>query len=122
MIPLKARGKIQNIFETKVVRVTKDLSKVDTYTYFLDESPFGELNIKGGGFLSTKKKENISENGIPGVFGILDLGHLEEGDIVSINPNGRIWTLFRINSFNNSLFVTERCNSNCLIVKFLDTQ
>ena len=43
------------------------------------------------------------------------LDHLAEGDIVAVHPSGRIDTLFRIASPNNSLFVTERCNSRCLM-------
>ncbi|MFL5384728.1 MAG: His-Xaa-Ser system radical SAM maturase HxsC [Longimicrobiaceae bacterium] len=43
------------------------------------------------------------------------LEDLEEGDIVALHPSGRIDTLFRIASPNNGLFVTERCNSRCLM-------
>jgi His-Xaa-Ser system radical SAM maturase HxsC len=43
------------------------------------------------------------------------LDHLAAGDIVAVHPSGRIDTLFRVASPNNSLFVTERCNSRCLM-------
>lgn len=38
-----------------------------------------------------------------------------EGDIVHVNRNGKLDILFRIKSHNNSLFFTDRCNSNCLM-------
>lgn len=43
------------------------------------------------------------------------LDHLEQGDIVHIDTNGSIHTLFRNNSPHNALFITDRCNSNCLM-------
>jgi His-Xaa-Ser system radical SAM maturase HxsC len=43
------------------------------------------------------------------------LDHLAAGDVVAVHPSGRVDTLFRVASPNNSLFVTERCNSRCLM-------
>jgi His-Xaa-Ser system radical SAM maturase HxsC len=40
---------------------------------------------------------------------------LNEGDIVHIKKGGKLDILFRIKSYNNSLFFTDRCNSNCLM-------
>jgi His-Xaa-Ser system radical SAM maturase HxsC len=49
------------------------------------------------------------------VYSIGTLSHLSEDDIVVIHPNGHINTLYRVNSFQNFLLFTERCNSNCLM-------
>jgi len=54
-------------------------------------------------------------NNIPVLAGIKSLDHLFEGDIVSVDAEGNLRTLYRVNSFHNILFVTERCNSNCLM-------
>lgn len=44
------------------------------------------------------------------------LSHLAEDDIVLVDgTTGRVRTLFRKASPHNALFVTERCNSNCLM-------
>lgn len=51
----------------------------------------------------------------PGVEALGSLEHLGAGDIVAVHPSGRVDTLFRTSSPNNSLFVTERCNSRCLM-------
>ncbi|WP_229717782.1 His-Xaa-Ser system radical SAM maturase HxsC [Parapedobacter defluvii] len=37
------------------------------------------------------------------------------GDILLISPNGTISSLFREQSAHNTLFITDRCNSNCLM-------
>lgn len=116
MIPLKTRGKPHNIARTFVGKVSRDLGSLDNNTFYLNESlnEIPEFNFPLG-FLSLSKKENTLQKDALGVYNILDLGHLDEGDIIAVNPSGMIRTLFRINSFNNSLFVTERCNSNCLM-------
>lgn len=49
------------------------------------------------------------------IVGIATLEYLEEGDIIYIDTNGSIHTLFRKNSHHNALFITDRCNSNCLM-------
>ncbi len=52
---------------------------------------------------------------IPTVSGLHDVTHLHRNDIVLIRSTGDVNTLFRENSHHNSLFVTDRCNSNCLM-------
>jgi His-Xaa-Ser system radical SAM maturase HxsC len=51
----------------------------------------------------------------PSVYGIPDFSHLLDGDIVLVNTDGVINTLYRVNSHQNFLLITERCNSNCLM-------
>jgi His-Xaa-Ser system radical SAM maturase HxsC len=44
------------------------------------------------------------------------LSYLETGDIVRVIPRtGEIVTLYRKASSSNSIFMTERCNSNCIM-------
>lgn len=40
---------------------------------------------------------------------------ISTGDILAIHPSGRVDTLFRADSLDNALFVTEQCNSHCLM-------
>ncbi|MBK7832992.1 MAG: His-Xaa-Ser system radical SAM maturase HxsC [Gemmatimonadetes bacterium] len=40
---------------------------------------------------------------------------LENGDVVALHPSGRVDTQFRGASQHNSLFVTEQCNSYCVM-------
>lgn len=45
-----------------------------------------------------------------------DLSHVEPGDLVLVDSaRGRVRTLFRNASPHNALFLTDRCNSNCLM-------
>jgi hypothetical protein len=52
--------------------------------------------------------------GIPLIAGC-DTAHQDHGDVVALNPSGRVRTLYRRRSASNSLFATERCNSFCLM-------
>ncbi|MGJ5814513.1 His-Xaa-Ser system radical SAM maturase HxsC [Paludibaculum fermentans] len=52
---------------------------------------------------------------IPIVHGLRDIDHLDHGDIVLLDGRGEVRTLFRPASIHNTLFLTERCNSNCLM-------
>ncbi|TMI63765.1 MAG: His-Xaa-Ser system radical SAM maturase HxsC [Bacteroidetes bacterium] len=49
------------------------------------------------------------------VFNIPSLSDLASADILLISPDGSVNTLFRQKSTHNSLFITDRCNSNCLM-------
>ncbi len=44
------------------------------------------------------------------------LHHLSEGDIIRISPrSGELWVMYRRGSASNSMLLTERCNSYCLM-------
>ncbi len=43
------------------------------------------------------------------------LHHLADGDVVALNPNGYVRTLYRRGSPHNAIFATDRCNSWCLM-------
>lgn len=45
-----------------------------------------------------------------------ELSHLSEGDIIRINPRrGELWVMYRRQSRFNSMLLTERCNSWCVM-------
>lgn len=116
MIPLKTRGKPFNFEKVIIAKVDRDQNRLDENTFYLHEANFGLPDFPTPwGILSTAKAEENVLDGVPGVYNIMDLGHLDNGDIIAVYPDGIIGTLFRIHSPNNSLFVTERCNSNCLM-------
>ena len=53
---------------------------------------------------------------LPVVHSVRDIDHLHEGYIVVMQPKtGFVRTLHRPESVHNTLFMTERCNSNCLM-------
>lgn len=96
----------------KVGRVTRDLNSLDDNTFFLDEKNEVVQQNNFLGVLSTAK--DITSDNVK-VFNVPSLEHLSDGDIVAIHQDGRISTLYRINSHHNTLLATERCNSNCLM-------
>lgn len=53
---------------------------------------------------------------VPIIYRTRDIDHLKTGDIVVLEPgSGFVRSLYRPADKHNSLFVTERCNSNCLM-------
>lgn len=107
MIQLKTKGTPNNIASTIVAEVmsANDPSKVICYSQEVND------NI----LLTVEHIEPYAKNKLKIVFAIPSLNHLEKGDIVLINSKGSIYTLFRLKSPHNSLFITDRCNSNCLM-------
>lgn len=104
MIELKTRGEAKNISDTIVAKIVSK-SASGTLICF---SP--ELNES---LVLTIEKETVTEHKTVSVLPFLD--HLEKEDIVMVSPNGIVYTLFRDKSPHNSLFITDRCNSNCLM-------
>jgi His-Xaa-Ser system radical SAM maturase HxsC len=55
-------------------------------------------------------------SGVPYVHRLRDSDHLRDGDIVVLEGNGGVVrSLYRPYELHHHLFVTERCNSNCLM-------
>lgn len=109
---LKVKGRQFDVTAPIIGRVTRSL-----------EDQEAEILISKAGFSRNWYgfKAILSETGIstsleiPIVHSIKNLDHLEEGDIVIINTDGVVNTIYRINSNHNFLLFTERCNSNCLM-------
>lgn len=112
--PLHARLLFTADVEPSVVRVT---TKVDEF-----RSPTRALIVKTcdrplppgyGAYLSFTPSESVS----PPIYAMPpELSYLEDGDVIRINPRrGHVWVMYRRRSPSNSLLVTERCNSWCVM-------
>lgn len=111
---LKTKGISSNIISPIVGRVTRMPSNNDGVSILLVDDDAGVNYFdRYSGVLSSLGYRELGN--IPQVHSIPDLNHLSEGDIVVINSDGVINTLYRVNSNHNSILVTERCNSNCLM-------
>jgi sulfatase maturation enzyme AslB (radical SAM superfamily) len=50
-----------------------------------------------------------------GISGVTSLGYLNIGDVVALHPSGVVQVLYRRTSHHNTLLLTERCNSLCVM-------
>lgn len=51
----------------------------------------------------------------PLAYGLRHLDYLDDGDVVAVDPNGFVRTLYRRASPHNFILITEQCNSLCLM-------
>jgi hypothetical protein len=109
---LKTKGSPYDIDTPIIGRVTR-IPENQEYEVFISEDLFTKNWYKFKAVLSTIKI--ISSLEIPIIHSIKSLDHLNEGDIIIINTDGIVNTIYRANSNHNFLLFTERCNSNCLM-------
>lgn len=116
---LRTKGTAHNLDTFQVLKVTRFKQKAydDNYCLLIDMNETGlsdnldsELTI-----ISTNKlDDNNCFNG-QCIHSVKSLDHISEDDIVYIGTDGNLRTLYRKNSHQNYLLLTERCNSNCLM-------
>lgn len=112
---LRTKGIAKNISESIVGKITRDPFNSDENTLLIcgDEMPSEISN----NFLAVLTKQEFLKTSFNSsiITNVPTFEHLQEGDIVTANNDGNINTLYRVNSFHNTIFATERCNSNCLM-------
>lgn len=113
MIPLIVKGnpvEIGNPIIGVYMRSTRDINS----GYILSSSDCLDvvcrLQLK-----NTASSDPFVPSVTPVVKNINTLSHIEDGDIICVDPSGLVSTLFRVKSEHNALFITDRCNSNCLM-------
>ncbi len=109
-----ARGFKEPIVARVVTRpVPADLRK---HSVFVAASLGVHEDLAGYAAIIVQEPADTSANSIPLVHSVRHIDHLRSGHIVVLEPlNGAVRTLFRPESRHNTLFATERCNSNCLM-------
>jgi His-Xaa-Ser system radical SAM maturase HxsC len=83
----------------------------------VDEDFSGYLAALSGEELGSESLDRYPGlKNLPGVHTTPHVDHLREGDVVILRPKqGHVRTLYRRASPNNALFITERCNSDCVM-------
>lgn len=108
------------VLEGKAININKPIVGVITKSavpYFYRKNKIlilNEDNEYGFGYsccLSQKKPQVNSSL----VHSIEEIGALNEGDIVLVTPGGRIAIMYSGGSEDFTLFVTNRCNSSCIM-------
>lgn len=111
---LRVKGNPKHINTPLIGKVTRNPNLLDSNTFFISEDSKISSNLKECvGVLSNTIIDNDLD--LPSVENVPTFVDLAEGDIIVANPDGNINTLYRVNANHNTLFVTERCNSNCLM-------
>lgn len=104
-----------NLIERGLFVFTKrsDLPKIIKKKYALLIDDYSDYREGYGAYISIDKAQNY---GIPNHFRLpIEMSYLAEGDIIRIEPNGRINSLFRRKSLHNTIMLTEQCNHYCLM-------
>jgi His-Xaa-Ser system radical SAM maturase HxsC len=112
---LKTKGISSQINEPIVAKVTRNHLSEEPNQVLISENEAPSANLSNFKAVLTQKDINSCRVNKPSVYSVKTFEHLDEGDIIVVNPDGIINTLYRVKSDHNFLLVTERCNSNCLM-------
>lgn len=80
-----------------------------------------DLRLRTAGYTGVITSENHSYGTLrkpkktPLCHSVTELDYLNEGDIVSLENDGRINVLYNKESIHNAILVTEECNVNCIM-------
>lgn len=105
----------QSIVGTLTLKnLSPELRKSKIRLFTGDQMPEADLVCGYQAVLSVQ--EISSSSSIPRIERLRDFDHFREGDIIVIEPkSGFVRSLYRPAEKHHTLFVTERCNSNCLM-------
>jgi His-Xaa-Ser system radical SAM maturase HxsC len=116
---LTTTGVAQN-FENSIVGIiaTQELppdQRARSIRFVAPNEPAGDEDLIGYKALLCRD-ELKSDTGIPFIHRLRETNHLRDGDIVVLEGHtGLVRSLYRPYELHHHLFVTERCNSNCLM-------
>jgi len=72
-------------------------------------------NVPKGYLAVITSNNNISKGSSSYIESVENISELHDNDIVTIEPDGKVSIVYDINSYHNAIFITERCNSNCIM-------
>ena len=104
---LKTKGYSHLIESPIVAKVSRTpLSDESPYIFVSPDNMILDNVENSEAILTSLSKESAID--YPSVYGIPSFSHLEDGDIVLINTDGVINSLYRVNSNQNFLLITKR--------------
>jgi His-Xaa-Ser system radical SAM maturase HxsC len=113
---LKTRGKSLNVDTPVVGKITRNGFSIEPNQILIAENYIEVAYIEHfNAVLTNLELLGHDYDGRSVVYGVKTFDHLSEGDIVAITSDGLIQTIYRVNSHQNFILATERCNSNCLM-------
>lgn len=111
---LHETARVRGIEQTLIGRVARTPSTGDRADAWL-LAERGLLPCDSAGYLGVLAIGDPPETGGPVVWGLRQLDYLDDGDVVAVDPNGFVRTLYRRASAHNFILVTDQCNSLCLM-------
>jgi His-Xaa-Ser system radical SAM maturase HxsC len=112
---LRENARVANVDRTLLGRVARTplaAGRADSWL-LLDE---GARPDGADGYLGILCLGDVpSRTDVPTASGLRQLGYLDDGDVVAVDPNGFVRTLYRRTSPHNFILVTDQCNSYCLM-------
>lgn len=111
---LKTKGQGRYLTQPIVGKITRNQHSSGKNEILICEDYFLPEKHQFSAMLTNLRIPDL-KYGQPFVQEVRSLNHLSEGDVVVINSDGVVNTLYRVNSHQNFILVTERCNSNCLM-------
>jgi His-Xaa-Ser system radical SAM maturase HxsC len=115
MIPLSTHGKTENIRSLIIGKITHTPLARDQrgdYVLAVDNTSTG---FDSEGYAAVLSQARATRPLTSPLVHDLPVAHFSDGDVVSIDARGYVRTVYRPASHYNSLFVTDRCNSYCLM-------
>lgn len=113
--PLHGKLDRASDLEPFVVKLTRDLHAIDTHSKaFLACEP----RERPPGFAAVFYAPTVARAApADGIFTLpTELAYLDEGDILLVTPrNAGLWVMYRRQSAFNTILLTERCNSWCVM-------
>lgn len=111
---LHETARVRGIEQTLIGRVARTPSTGDRADAWL-LAERGLLPCDSAGYLGVLAIGDPPETGGPVAWGLRQLDYLDDGDVVAVDPNGFVRTLYRRASAHNFILVTDQCNSLCLM-------
>jgi len=112
---LHESARVANVDRLLIGRVARTPAPCDrANTWLLSEH--GALPCHPDGYLGVLAVgEPPPVAGIPIAHGLSQLAYIDDGDVVAVDANGLVRTLYRRTSRHNFILVTDQCNSLCLM-------
>ena len=111
------KGKTNLVSNAIVGKITRDSENANNKILIIDDINNYEQDKQPLAFLTEQQQSptNRKNAKTPSVINLPKLNDLQNDDIAVINLGGAVRTLYQADAVHNSLFVTDRCNSNCLM-------
>jgi len=107
------KGKAYNLNEVIIGKIT---SKNDLFATKKDLIYVTNNGDFPNGYLAViTSNKDINKGTSRYIENVENIFELHDNDIVTVDPDGKISIVYDINSKHNAIFITERCNSNCIM-------